>query len=206
MKKIQRLMDHVNTYDNAYIKFYASDMQLIIDSDAAYLVLPKSCSIIAGYFRLANTPTSKYKYKENGAIIIEYHTLRDVVISAAETETKEVFQNTKISLPIHHILIAMNHLQLPTHIVTYNTTTIGFVHNNMVMNKYKSWDMNLHWLRDKEAQKYFELLLEKGSINKEDYFTKYHSTNYHKTLRSRYVRDAMNLLIHNITSIYKKYL
>ena len=24
--------------------------------------------------------------------------------------------------------------------------------------------MNLHWLRDKEAQKYFELLWEKGSI------------------------------------------
>ena len=85
-------MDYANTYQNAYVRFYASDMQLMIDLDAAYLVLPKVRSRIAGYFRLANTPTSIYKYKDNGAILIECHTLRDVVTSAAEAETKGVFK------------------------------------------------------------------------------------------------------------------
>ena len=70
MKKVQRLMDYGNTYPNAYIRFYVSDMQLMIDSNAAYLVLPKARSRIAGYFRLVNVPTSQYTYKDNGAILI----------------------------------------------------------------------------------------------------------------------------------------
>ena len=57
--------------------------------------------------------------------------------SAAEAETKGVFQNTKLSLPIHHVLITMRHPQLPIPIATYNTTTTSFDHNNMVMKKIK---------------------------------------------------------------------
>ena len=33
-------MDYLATYPNAYIRYYASDMILNIDSDAAYLVAP----------------------------------------------------------------------------------------------------------------------------------------------------------------------
>ena len=205
MQKVQRLMDYANTYKDAYVRFYASDMHLMVDSDAAYLVLPKARSRIAGYFRLANTPTSPFQYKDNGAILIECHTLRDVVTSAAEAETKGVFQNAKLSLPIRHILIAMGHPQLPTPIATDNTTTTGFIHNNMVMKRSKSWDMNLHWLRDKEVQKHFNIHWEKGSGNGGDYFTKHHPTIHHRQQRSRYVRDTLNLLSHNIVSLCTKY-
>ena len=59
LTKVQRLLDYANTYSQAYVRFYASDMQLMIDSDAAYLVLPKARSRIAGYFRLSNKPSSK---------------------------------------------------------------------------------------------------------------------------------------------------
>ena len=44
LKKIQMLMDYVNTYPNPKIHFYASDMILHVDSDAAYLVGPKAKS------------------------------------------------------------------------------------------------------------------------------------------------------------------
>ena len=151
-------MDYANTYDNTYVRLYAGDMQLMINSDAAYSVLPKVSSIISEYFRLTNTPTIKYRCKENGAILTECHILRDFVTLGGEAETKGVFQNENISLPIHYILIAMNHLQLPALIAIDNTITIYLFHNHMVMNKSKSRDMNLHWLRDKEAQKHFELL------------------------------------------------
>ena len=134
-------MDYANTYDNAYVIFYASDMQLMIDLDAVYLVLPKLHSRIVRYLRLTNTPKSKYRYNDNGGILIECHTLRDVIIPAAEAETKGVFQNVKLSLPIDHILIVMNYPQLPTPIATDSTTTTCFVHNNMVMKKIKSWGM-----------------------------------------------------------------
>lgn len=125
MRNIQRLVDYANTYSNAYVRFHAIDMQLMVDSDAVYLVLPKVRSMIAGYFRLANMPTRKFKYKDNGAILIECHTLRDVVTSAAEAETKGEFQNAKPYLPIRHILIAMSFPQLHTPIATDNTTTTG---------------------------------------------------------------------------------
>ena len=109
MTKVQRLVDYANTYPNAYIRFYASDIQLMIDSDIAYLVLPKARSRIVGYFRLSNVPTSQYKYKNNGAILIECHTFRDVVTSAVEAETRGLLQHVKLSLPTRYILIDMRH-------------------------------------------------------------------------------------------------
>ena len=64
--------------------------------------------------------------------------------------------------------------------------------------------MNLHWLRDKEIQKYFKIFWEKGSGNGGDCFTKYHLTIYHRSQRGRYIRDALNMLSNNIASIYNK--
>ena len=81
-------MDYSNTYPNAQVRFDASDMQLMIDSDAVYLVLPKVRSTIPGYVRLSNIPKIQYKYKDNGVILIEWRILRDVVTSAAVAETK----------------------------------------------------------------------------------------------------------------------
>ena len=47
-------MDYIATYPDVSIRYYASDMQLHVDSDAAYLVLPKACSRFDGYFQLTN--------------------------------------------------------------------------------------------------------------------------------------------------------
>ena len=203
MKKVQRLLDYANTYSNTALRFCASDMQLIVDSDAAYLVLPKAWSRIAGYFRLADKPSKSKYYTDNGAILIECYTLRYVVTSAAEAETKGVLYNAKISIPIHHILIAMGHPQDPTPIATDNkTTTTGFVNKNMVMKKSKSWDMNLHWLRDKETQTYLKIHYEKGSGNGGDYFTEHHPTIHHRGQRKRYMTDTICMLSSSISSIY----
>ena len=56
----KRLLDYAATYPNAFVRFYASDMMLNIDSDAAYLVQPKARSRIAGYFYLDNKPPYFY--------------------------------------------------------------------------------------------------------------------------------------------------
>ena len=48
----QGLMDYVTTFPTAYIRYYTSDMVLYIDSNAAYLVAPKSRSRVAGYYHL----------------------------------------------------------------------------------------------------------------------------------------------------------
>ena len=69
---------------------------------------------------------------------------------AAEAETNGVFQNAKTALAIQNLLTGMNHPQPPITIRTDNFTVAGCVHNNIKMKKSKSWDMNLHWLRDKK--------------------------------------------------------
>ena len=50
--KTQQLMDYVSTDPKAYIRYYASDMILNIDSDAAYLIVPKLRSRMADYYHL----------------------------------------------------------------------------------------------------------------------------------------------------------
>ena len=81
--------------------------------------------------------------------MIECHTIRLVVTSAAEAETHGVFTNAQQVVHIFHLLQSIGHDQSsPTRIRTDNSTTMGFVNKNMQMKKSKLWDMKLHWLRD----------------------------------------------------------
>ena len=70
-QKSQQLMDYVSTYPKAYIIYYASDMIHNIDSDAAYLIAPKSRTRVAGYYHLAGYPSITQHPKLNGAINVE---------------------------------------------------------------------------------------------------------------------------------------
>ena len=51
------LMDYLHTFPNATLCFYAGDMQLHVESDAAYLVLPGVHSLVAGHFYLSTIST-----------------------------------------------------------------------------------------------------------------------------------------------------
>ena len=44
MKKVKRLLDCTATYPDAYLRYDESDTTLHVESDASYLVLPKSKS------------------------------------------------------------------------------------------------------------------------------------------------------------------
>ena len=75
----------------------------------------------------------------------------------------------------------MRHPQMqPTPIRTDNSTSAGFVNRNMQMKASKTWDMQLHWLRDSQQQKHFGVFWDKGTLNGGDYHTKHHSPTYHK--------------------------
>ena len=51
--------------------------------------------------------------------------------SAAEAETAGVFTNAQLAIPIRYILECLRHPQPPTLIKSDNSTTIGFVNNNI---------------------------------------------------------------------------
>ena len=106
-------------------------MNLEIDSDTAYLVLPKARSRIAGYFRLLDDKNKHIRTLYDSAVLVEFRTLRHVISYTAEAETNVVFQNTKIAIPIRNLIIAMGHPQQPILIRTDNSTTQGYVNKNI---------------------------------------------------------------------------
>lgn len=128
-----------------------------------------------------------------------------MVTSAAEAETHGIFHNAKRALPLIYALEQMGHKQLqPTPIKTDNSTTEGFVHNNIQMKRSKAWDMQLHWLRDQENKKFFNIFWDKGINNDADYHTKHHPTVYHCRIQAKkiYVRHALNHLTKTLNSIF----
>ena len=87
--KAKMLMDHDHTYPDAKIIYHASDMQLNIDSDAAYLVFPKARSLGARHFYLSDkfkNTTEIPKITPNGPILTECVTLKNMMSSAVEAE------------------------------------------------------------------------------------------------------------------------
>ena len=119
--KCRRLLDYVATYPNVSLRYHASDMQLHVDSDAAYLVAPKARSRVAGYYNFPNqTCNSKVLPEINHPILIECKTIRHVVASAAEAEPAGVFHNAQTTIPLRRILQALGHQQKPTPIKTDN--------------------------------------------------------------------------------------
>ncbi len=107
-KKIQMLLDYLSTYPNAKVRFYASNMKLHVDLDAAYLVAPKAQSCIAGFYYCSNnTPNPPL----NGPVHVECRVLRHVVTSAAEAETAVLFYNTQTAVELLPILRALGHPQ-----------------------------------------------------------------------------------------------
>ena len=186
-------MDYFATYPKAYIRYYASQMILNIDCDAAYLIAPKARSRVARYYHLTGDHTQNPKL--NGAIHVECKTLRHVVSSVAESEVSGVFHNAQISIPIRTLLHALGHPQPPTSIKADNSTSFGFIYNNIHQRCSKFWDMRYYCLRDRLTQLQFIFFWDKGSNNHADYPTKHHATKHHRVMRPRYVQDKLNMIV-----------
>ena len=188
-KAANKLLDYAATYPDTILRFYASDMILYAESDAAYLVQPQARSRLAGFFYLSNkcdkTPPQP---KLNGPLLIECKTIRNVVASAAEAETNGLFHNAREAIPLRRTLIGMGHPQPPTPIKTDNSIALSFVNANIKQKKSKSWDMRLNWLRDKEhTHKQFNFYWAPGTENNADYHTKHHPPKHHLSQRYKYV-------------------
>ena len=187
------LLDYAATYPLAIIRYYASDMQLHVDSDAAYLVLPNARSRFAGHFYLSDTPPpppTKPTPKPNGAIMTICKTIRGVMGSAAETETAGVYGNGQEIIACRISLQALGHPQTATPFKTDNSTSNSFVHANIKQRRSKTWDMRWNWLRDKATHKQLRMYWDKGENNKADYFTKHHPPPHHRVMRPQYVLNS----------------
>ena len=103
------LLDYLYTNPNARLRFMKSDMQLHVDSDAAYLIAPKAKSRAAGYYHLSNKDTNNIKM--NAPIHVECILLKHVVTSKVEAETAALFHKGQTAIGIKKILHALDHQQ-----------------------------------------------------------------------------------------------
>ena len=187
LKDLSRLCDFLATHPNAVIRYVAKTMQLKVESDASYLSVGKSRSQYAGHFYLEPARNTFNQTAQNGPIHTEYAVLKNIVCSAAEVECGGVFHNCQKAIVIHRALEALNHPQKPTEVKTDNSTAAAFVHSTMRSKKSKTWDMRWNWLRQKMQQRQFNIIWDKGTRNKADYFSKHHSPMHHRSVCSDYI-------------------
>ena len=100
-----------------------------IESDAAYIVSPKACSHIVGFFYFSNKYDKNIPIQVpvNDPMYIECRALRRVVTSAPEVKPVCLFFNAQVYVPIKHIFNIIGNHQPPTPINTDNYTVCSFL-------------------------------------------------------------------------------
>ena len=65
--------------------------------------------------------------------------------------------------------------------------------------------MNYYWARNRKDQKQFKYSWDYGDHNEGDYWTKHHSTHYHRIMGTKYIRDKLNMMSSKLTTMSTLY-
>jgi len=166
MANTKLFMDYAATHQDAIITYRASNMVLVVHSNASYLSEPKAQSRAGGHFFLSSDtkdPANK------GAVLNIAQLIKAVMSSAAEAELGALYINAREAVPQRQLLEEMGNPQPPTPMQTDNSTALGVVTSNI----------RFHWLRCREAQNQFRFFWRPGTTNLADYWTKHHCAAHH---------------------------
>jgi hypothetical protein len=176
----KQFLDYMASQDKAVLTYKASNMVLVIHSDASYLSKPKAHSCVGGHMFMAgrdNIPTN------NGAVLNILQIIWAVMSSAAEAELGALFINAKTAISMRHTLEELGHPQPPTPMQTDDKTAHDLLTNKIMPKALKAMDMRFHWLHCRKAQGQFIYYWRPGTQNLADYFTKHHLASHHKANR-----------------------
>jgi hypothetical protein len=201
IKALSSLLEYCSIHPESTIRYFASDMQLRIHSDALYLSEPNAKSRIGGYFYLGNKSDSRIKPVSNGPLLCHTAVLKYVVSSVAEAELGALFVNAKEGTVTSTTLSEMGHNQDATELTTDNTTADGIINNTVQQKRSKAMDMRFYWFKDRVEQNQFNVGWAPGDTNMRDYFTKHHSPAHHKRMRSCYLHDKHSPMIRHDTRL-----
>jgi hypothetical protein len=176
MANTKLFLDYAATHQDAVITYRASNMVLVVHSDASYLSEPKARSRAGGHFFMSSDTKDP---ANNGAVLNIAQLIKAVMSSAAEAELGALYINAREAVPLRQLLEQMGHPQPPTPMQTDNSTALGVVTSNIQPRRTKAMDMRFHWLRCREAQKQFRFFWRPGKTNLADYWTKHHCAAHH---------------------------
>ena len=180
LKRVDQFLDYAATHPEATVTYNASDMKLVIHSDASYLNEPKSRSRGGGHYFLSTGTTDA---PNNSAALNVSKVIKAVMSSAAESELGALFMNAKTAVPMRKTLEELGHPQPLTPIQTDNSTAYGVINNKIQPKATKAMDMRFYWLKDRESQGQFHYHWRPGKENMADYWTKHHPALHHQTIR-----------------------
>ena len=90
MTRCKQFLDYAATHQDAILTYKASDMVLVIHSDASYLIEPKARSRAGGHFFLSSDCDDP---ADNGAVLNLAQLIKAVMSSAAEAELGALYIN-----------------------------------------------------------------------------------------------------------------
>ena len=134
------LLDYLATHPDAKIRYWQSDMRLIIHSDVSYLTEWDGNSNYGGYFYLGWNQQDDEPKQLKGAINVSAPLLPLVAISVAETKMGGTFYNAKKGNILRLALEKMGRKQGPTTIFVDHNTAIGIC--NIIIKRQRSQAMN----------------------------------------------------------------
>ena len=182
ISNIHFFLDYAATHQDAIITYRASDMVLVVHSNASYLSEHKAQSRAGGHFFMSSDTKDP---ANNGAVLNIAQLIKAVMSSAAEAELGALYINACKAVPQRQLLEEMGHPQPPTPMQTDNSTALGVITNNIQPRRTKAMDMRFHWLRCREAQNQFRFFWRPGKTNLADYWTKHHCTAHHVEQRNQ---------------------
>jgi hypothetical protein len=161
MQRDQQFLDYAATKEPAVTTYHASDMVLVIHSDAGYLNEEGERSHAGGHHFLSEniaTPSN------NGAIYNKASIIKLVMSSAAEAKIGALYINARKGVEERNILEEMGHTQPPTPVQTDNLTADGIIKLRAQPKRTKAMDMCFHWLRNRGVnQKQFKFYWRPGT-------------------------------------------
>jgi len=101
-RRTDHLLDFLSTNPEASLRYNASDMILVIETDAAYLAQSEAKSRASGWFILTNKPSASIK------VIAPLHvmctTIKNVVASTAEADDLGLYLGCQRACPMRVLL------------------------------------------------------------------------------------------------------
>eukprot|EP00957_Ditylum_brightwellii_P011867 894302-Ditylum_brightwellii.AAC.1 len=158
---IVQLLNYCAMHQEATFRYHASGMVLHIHSDASYLSAPRARTRAGGHFFLSDRPSNPTKPKEsvappNSPIHLVCKLLCNVMTSTTKAEIGALYTNARKGEEFRTALQELNHPQLPTPIMTGNTTTNGSVNDTIKQRRLRAIDMQFYWLKDCCKQGHFQ--------------------------------------------------